>query len=315
MIKVRVLSALSFMTLAAMLAGPAFATPFTPVIDEFWIVKNGGSGQGQFRDSFDDGAPPPSGPQDGVSGTPDTYNVYGPSGMVSETGGKLTMNPSLGETSVITASYSEKTTSALKFRTILTDPLPNSLLEADSFELHGLYDLSSLPAIVGQSFGIRLIDRVLGPDPDNPTNEGNDTIHLLVGRNINTGALGVALHEDDFANDTIDRVDFFALDLITAYATATQIELIITKAADTAFIGAQFNLWGNGGVGGDLLLNHVMSPFSSEKNANLAIYEGELYTRAQFLSTDRLTIPEPSVIALLGVGLAGVSFARKRLKT
>ena len=45
--------------LIAATSAPAFAIPFTPQLDEFWIVKDGTE---IFRDSFNDGALPPSGP-------------------------------------------------------------------------------------------------------------------------------------------------------------------------------------------------------------------------------------------------------------
>ena len=84
---------------AALIAASADATPFQPVIDEFWITKNlttAGLPDEIFRDSFNDGIVPPDGP-DGAA----TYFVRGPLGMASETvgtsdEGKLTMDPSLG---------------------------------------------------------------------------------------------------------------------------------------------------------------------------------------------------------------------------
>src|SRR4051812_42232882 len=84
----------------AAVAGTAHAVPFQSVIDEFWIVKNGGE---IFRDSFSDGLLPTTGP-DGAS----TYSVAGSAGMTSESGGKLTMTPSLGTGSVITNGFAQR---------------------------------------------------------------------------------------------------------------------------------------------------------------------------------------------------------------
>ena len=59
------------------LGGPASAAPFTPVIDEFWIVRNGTE---IFRDSFSDGIVPASGP-DGAT----TYFTAAQAGLAGMT--------------------------------------------------------------------------------------------------------------------------------------------------------------------------------------------------------------------------------------
>lgn len=53
------LAGMQFGALITSTTESAFATTFTPVLDEFWILKNSTE---IFRDSFNDTIPPPSGP-------------------------------------------------------------------------------------------------------------------------------------------------------------------------------------------------------------------------------------------------------------
>ncbi|HEX9835753.1 MAG TPA: hypothetical protein VGB90_02805, partial [Alphaproteobacteria bacterium] len=162
------------------------------MIDEFWVVKDTALAIPSeiFRDSFGDGVVPPSGP-DGAA----TYGVFGPGGMTSEAGGKLTMTPSLGEPTVVTTTFADTSTQVTRILSAnpAVDPA-NFLGVGASFEIHGLYDMSSLPEVVGQSFGIRAIDR-----SSVPANEGDNTISFSVANSSMTGEVIVLLQLVDFA--------------------------------------------------------------------------------------------------------------------
>ena len=109
-------------------SGVSYAAAFQPVIDEFWITKNGSQ---IFRDSFDDGVPPQSGP-DGAN----TYIVGASDGGFAggESGGKLTMTPSLGTRTLITGSTADTFTGAIRQRSI--DPASGDFLGfTDSFTI------------------------------------------------------------------------------------------------------------------------------------------------------------------------------------
>lgn len=267
----------------------ALAVPFAPVLDEFWIVKNSAE---IFRDSFDDGAPPPSGP-DGAS----TYVMVGAGGITSEASGKLTMTPLLGEPTLITTTFADISTAGL--RALSTNPANPDFLGFDSsFEIHGLFDMSNLPLITGQSFGVRANDRApsLG-------NDGDNTFGLFVGVSNLTGEVGVFLRLNDFTTNS-SVVLWSDTSIDSLLSGADQIELVLSKDASSSLLNASYSLY-------DYDLANPVLHTASLLNAG-AIYNGEDYIRAQFISTDQVSIPEPATLALLGLGLAGLAFARTR---
>ena len=274
--------------LIAILAVPVDAAVFQPVIDEFWIVKNGNE---IFRDSFDDGVAPPSGP-DGAT----TYATGGSDAAFTggEAGGKLTITPSLGTPAAITGSVADTVGSAV--RRFSTNPLSSNFLGyGDSFAISGLFDLSSLPSVVGQTFGIRATDRIT-----NIGNLGNNVAQVRVRKSGTTGEIGVQLLKVDFESDSGESADFISIDDILG--TANQIELSISKEADSADIAARFIVY-------DALMNVLrMADLDTTLNISLTpiqLYDGEDYIRAQFITTDVVsTVPLPGAFPLLLVALS-----------
>lgn len=273
----------------------AHAGPFTSVIDEFWIKKGA---EEIFRDSFADGKLPPTGPDDGKP-NPNTYIVTGGGGFTSESAGKLTMTPLLGAPIGISGVYAEYGTAAL--RQLATNPEnPNFLGQESAFEIHGLFDMSVLPQISGQSFGINASDRAAGLG-----NPGNETYVLFVGfgnEGINAGKVVVALRLNNYVTNVSTVLAGVSIE--QWLDDADQIELSFSKEAGAKELSAFYTLYDKEGE----------TIFSSRigQNQKLSIFNGEEFIRGNFNSSDVVAIPEPPILALLGVGLVGVACSRRR---
>ena len=292
---------LKTITLAvSLIAAPlisATATPFTPVIDEFWVVKNGVE---NFRDSFNDGVLPASEPEDGITTSGTTYTTQGAAGFTGESGGKLTMMPSLGSPTLITGVAADTFTGARRLRS--TNPASSAHLGfGDSFEIHGLFDMSSIPEVTGQSFGIRASDRSL-------TNGANDVMQLSLGRSPITGDRGIRFAELDFIGDSNDTAGFISIE--SFLPSADQLELIISKAANTDVITASFFLYDSSGT---ILIGGNPDNVNNVTLQTLNLYNGENYTRPQFFATDTgVPIPAPASALIFALGLAALGLARRK---
>ncbi len=286
----RLLKAIGICIAFLLTAGHALASTFAPVLDEFWIIKNSSE---IFRDSFNDASVPPSGPDDGEGKS--TYSIFGAGGMTSETSGKLTMTPALGDPVTITTTFADLSTNAVRLLATSTSN-ENFLGEKDSFEIHGLYDMSSIPAISGQSFGIRATDRALVMD-----NQGDNAYGLFVGVSAVTGKVIVALRSYDFSTDASSVLGTVPIDQYLS--EAYQIELILAKNALSDLLTASYSLYDSNGL--------IVNAGSVAANSLMQIYNGEDFIRGEFTASDRIpaAVPEPATMLLFGTGLAGLAAA------
>ena len=295
--KTRWLAAIATLTVVSGISAGASAAPFTPVMDEFFIVKNSSE---IFRDSFSDGILPPSGP-DG----PNTYSnspQAGLGGMTSESGGKLTMTPALGSPTLIVGGLADTFTGGLRLRS--TSPASGDFLgQSDSFEIHGLFDLANLPGVTGQKFGIRATD-IAGPGT------GDDVAELTVSKDMISGDIGIRLLEIDFIANTVELADFISIQGVLG--SAAQIELVISKNAGLSTVDASFTVFD---AGMSVLQSGVLDNINNTTGNPITLYNGESFTRAQFMSLDTgipVSVSEPTTLAILGLGLAGLGFVRRR---
>src|SRR5262245_6092717 len=167
-------------------ASPTNAPDYQFKIDEFKIIKNGGT---FFDDTFSDNNPPPSAPAG--FGSISSYSV---TGTVSEQDGKAILTGS-------NAGFGTGSPSGDPFfgeyATLNTniDPTNTSLGLKDnsSFTVSGVFDLT-LPAEDRNEYGIRLTDRT-------SSQAGDSTVELKVTRDPG-GIERVQLREMDFSSHT-----------------------------------------------------------------------------------------------------------------
>jgi hypothetical protein len=131
---------------------------------------------------------------------------------------------------------------------------------------------------------------------------GDNTYSINVGVSSSTGDVVVALRLNNFVTETSTVIESISIQGLLA--SADQIELIFTKAAGLDDLLASYLLYD--------VNDNVISSAGLGVGTGLDIYNGEDFIRAQFASTARIPLPEPATLALLGLGLVGVGFARLR---
>jgi hypothetical protein len=209
------------------------------------------------------------------------------------------MTPSLGSPTLITGSTADTFVGARRLRSTNSGSSAH-LGFGDSFEIHGLFDLTSIPTVSGQSFGIRASDR-------SSTNGASDVAQLQVVKSSISGDVGVRFADLDFIADTSETAGFFSIE--SFLATAVQVELIISKAANTDVVDASFILYD---AGSSVLLNQTLDNINNTTLQAVDLYNGEDYTRPQFFATDTgVNIPEPGTLAVFSLSLLGLGYLRR----
>ena len=283
-------------------ATSANATVFS--FDEFVINKNGGE---IFRDSFNDGVLPPSGPDDGILGPGGTYFVSG-NGFISENAGgsgRLLVDSALGQ--LVTNSNGEDRLRNRARRLRSTNPASSAVLDqASSWSVNVILDLATLPINDGDAAGFRIED-FSGSNP----NGGDDRLLLEIRRSNASGNLGVLFSGLEFNGVGIETFDFVQLDpLLLANPDADQIELTLSNAAGSALVTADFSLLD----GGLSIYSQLLDALGNTSGVLAQVFSDEGFTRAALHTIQRAPeqVSEPGAIALIGAGVVGLGWMRRR---
>jgi len=267
------------LALALVFGNSAHAYVFT--LDNFSINKNGST---FFEDGFNGTVAPPEGPNGS-----NTYLVRGVLGP--EANGRLTLDRD--DAALVTNARGGTTLfQGARLRTNIDGTnTGNGFYLGDAVSLTTIFDLIP-PAEARQSYGIRFTDRATGLG-----RPGNDLTEVRVFRTP-SDELQVSFIEASFVDSTINFISSAVLDI-----AHDQIALMLDLGS-TGLVNASFAYLDGGILGGLTSLA-----------GSAQIFEGENWTRAQFLARQVLPVPEPTTLALMGLGLAGIGFRRKRKLT
>ena len=281
-----------FALLVAASVGLTAAMPASAVVsyvDDFSVTKNGTM---VFRDTFSDGAPPPSAP-DFLTGGPAQYFVGGSYAPNSESAGKLRANSADGE--LVTSANGFQSLSLYSILATNIDPnnLVNGLKIDDTLILSGLFDLVPNGGPLYSGYGIAF------NDGGNNLARRNET-NLQVQYSTALGVDIIRLSYQDFDNGTVTNAGFIPVDFSLG---ADQILLNLSRPDVNTFdLFGSYSYLSNGQVigGGSL--------------GSTSIFQDRNYVHGLFFSASVQAVPEPSTLALLGLSIAGLAAASRRAK-
>ncbi|WP_455207503.1 PEP-CTERM sorting domain-containing protein [Kaarinaea lacus] len=270
--------------------GLAFSTTVNATvfsIDSFTIYRDG---QLFFQDEFNDGIVPPSTGYTFPNGNVAQYLTIGTPGP--ETNGRLALDTAAGALSISDVTGAPLLVQRSRLATNNSDDPTRGLRVNHDIAVMGVYDLIA-PELNNERYGIRLTDFLTGYP-------ANDNVEITLRRN-SSGALSVALREADFDNGVMNVLgETFLSD--ADFLNYDQIAFGLFSAADSTAVYGGFSLIGSMGSTDFRLFD-----------AHANIFDGEIWTRAGFIAMRSATsVPEPSSIALMLLGLTGISFIRRR---
>jgi len=271
-------SAISVLFVMFGLAAPAQAYVFS--IDNFSITKNNTL---IFDDAFEDGNPPPSAP-DFTDGDPASYFVRGALGP--ESGTKLSIDRDDAVPVPRPAGGTALLQGALLNTNIQTGSGRGLRLD-DDLSLTGIFDYIA-PSETNQFYAVRFTDRATGIGQP-----GNDIVSLQVRRTVSDQTV-LELLKLSFVDGTVERIAEQAIN-----DTHDQIVLTLATAANSQAVQASYSFIDSG-------TQSAIMTFADTVN----IFNGEDWTRAQFIAGQ--VVPEPTTLTLMGLGLAGIGYRRKR---
>ncbi len=227
-----------------------------------------------FNDPFADGNAPPSAPNFST-GAPASYGVTGVSPPLgTEAGGKLILNGSDIQPTIIGAGTFEGAT-------LFTNIVPQStvgLRQGSLINVTGIFDLAA-PSLLGEYYGIRLFDGT-------PTSSGDDDVRVIVRRTLG-GDVAVQLWDVDLTALTISVL---SSDVLTAAELLNpQIELVL-NVNELGNVAGRYSLDGG--------LTFTVLPTATTPS----LFNGETFTRASFFAVSAVPIPGTLWLVVLALG-------------
>lgn len=283
-------------TALAMMFSATSASALVAYIDDFRIIR---SNLAYVTDTFDDGVVPPTVPGAFNCGTtaPNCYSVTGSFNSGDESGGKLRMDTSLGDLSESSTGAARIVQNARLITNRSDDPVDINagLKKHRTFSASAIFDLV-LPG-PGEQYQVRFTD-----SHANAADAGHrtDFLALAVRRAATDGAQPeIRFFEQNYAADTLVEIGATPLNVNLG---ADQIRLTLNHAvADSTEIIASWDYLNAGNV--------VQSgSFAARGN----IFDGETWTRADFIVS--APVPEPQSYALMLGGLALIGWRLQRRK-
>jgi len=262
-------------------------------IDSFSVSGTNSSGAFSFTDTFSDGAPPPCGPT-GCAIQPIFYAVNSQNPLPNESNGFLQLDSSNGLNSTNAGEGARITENV----TVRGDKSP-LLQSGGAISMAGVFTLPELVGPLNEGYGIRFIDAAPGSGFGSNQWVLELNVQWWTGNASKPAGWYVRYLTQDFVNGVIHTI---GADLVVIQG-ADEILLSLDRLAGSDQFEATYAYVTGGTPGASWSLGSAQG-FRYQEDPTTA------FVRPQFQAFE--SIPEPATLALFGLGLVGLPFARRR---